>query len=171
MYTSSDIKKKFSTSHIPIEQDKALAPYTTLKIGGKARYFVSAKTENQLYKIISICKQINLPFLLIGKGSNLLISDKGYTGLAILNAADQWQILPESYIPKSVSTYKQISGRVDKQLFENPALAYSDDEAEDVFVRVESGARVQSLIKKLFNSQITGLQWFSGIPAAPGLRP
>jgi UDP-N-acetylmuramate dehydrogenase len=168
MYSFSDIQQKFIRNNIKIEQNKSLALFTTMRIGGSAKYFVRAYSADQLYTIVSISKRNNIPFILIGKGSNLLISDKGFAGLAILNEAKHWEKLSESEIPKQYSPVSRGVGRVDNHILNNPNLNYKDEEEEDVFIRVESGARIQTLIKSLFNHQITGLQWFAGIPATVG---
>ncbi len=68
-----------------IKTDQPLAPYTTLQIGGPARYLYQANDQDQLIDILKFVTQHQLPYLVIGGGSNLLISDKGYDGLVILN--------------------------------------------------------------------------------------
>ncbi len=60
-----------------------LKNYTTFKIGGRAKYFLKAKTKEELIKAIKIAEQKKLPFFILGKGSNLLVSDKGFNGLVI----------------------------------------------------------------------------------------
>jgi UDP-N-acetylmuramate dehydrogenase len=66
-----------------IKKNVPLAKYTTFKIGGKARYFFIAKTKKDLIKAISFAKKLKLPFVVLGGGSNVLVSDKGYKGLVI----------------------------------------------------------------------------------------
>lgn len=58
---------------------------TTLFIGGPAKKFVAVKTEEELLKALQYAKQNNLDHLIIGGGSNLLISDTGFDGLVIKN--------------------------------------------------------------------------------------
>ena len=168
MLTYSDIQKEFNKDRIIIEQDKSLAMFTTMRIGGKAKYLVHAFTKDQLHSIVSISKKYNIPYILIGKGSNLIISDKGFSGLAIINELKQWEILPESEFAPKTAPDKRIIGRVDDRIVDNPNLKYTDAAEKDVFIRVESGSRIQSLLKSLLNQKITGLQWFAGIPATIG---
>jgi len=66
-----------------IQKNISLAKYTTFKIGGKARYFFIAKTKKDLIKAISFAQKSKIPFFILGGGSNLLVSDKGYKGLVI----------------------------------------------------------------------------------------
>lgn len=60
-----------------------LKNYTTFKIGGPAKYFYIAKTKTELVEAIKKAKKIKLPFFILGGGSNLLVSDKGFNGLVI----------------------------------------------------------------------------------------
>ena len=66
-----------------LKQDILLKNYTTFKIGGKAKYFYKAKTKEELIKAVKIAKKNKLPFFILGGGSNLLVSDKGFDGLVI----------------------------------------------------------------------------------------
>jgi UDP-N-acetylmuramate dehydrogenase len=61
----------------------SLKNYTTFKIGGRAKYFFIAKTKKDLIKAVATAKKLKLPFFVLGGGSNLLVSDKGYNGLII----------------------------------------------------------------------------------------
>ena len=60
-----------------------LAEYTTFRIGGPAKYFCAAKNKKDLIEAVFFAKKIKLPFFILGNGSNLLVSDKGYEGLVI----------------------------------------------------------------------------------------
>jgi UDP-N-acetylmuramate dehydrogenase len=168
MHSFSDIIQKFKKNNIKIERDRSLAQYTTIRTGGRAKYLASAFTPDQLHSIISISKRSDLPYILIGKGSNLIISDKGFSGLAILNEAKHWKVLSENENYRQNPPIGKVIRRIDDHILNNPKLIYSDKEEKDVFIRVESGARIQTLMKSLFDHQITGLQWFAGIPATIG---
>ncbi|HUT96231.1 MAG TPA: UDP-N-acetylmuramate dehydrogenase [Candidatus Paceibacterota bacterium] len=65
------------------EKDIELAQYTTFKIGGKADYFYRVKSVDDLIESIKSAKKENLPFFILGSGSNLLVSDEGFRGLVI----------------------------------------------------------------------------------------
>jgi len=60
-----------------------LKDYTTFKIGGPAKYFFIADNEKNLIDVLKYSKKDNLPFFILGGGSNLLVSDKGFDGLVI----------------------------------------------------------------------------------------
>lgn len=60
-----------------------LAQYTTFKIGGPARFFCRVQSEDELMEAVTFAKENFLPIFVLGGGSNLLISDKGFSGLVI----------------------------------------------------------------------------------------
>ncbi|MFH1967788.1 MAG: UDP-N-acetylmuramate dehydrogenase, partial [bacterium] len=60
-----------------------LKGFTSYKIGGQAKYFFIAKNKEDLIRAIKTAKDFKLPIFILGGGSNLLISDKGFNGLAI----------------------------------------------------------------------------------------
>lgn len=68
-----------------VKQDVPLASYTSLGIGGPAKYFIEVKDTETLIKAIKIAQEENIPYLVIGSGSNLLVSDEGFSGLIIKN--------------------------------------------------------------------------------------
>ena len=68
-----------------VRENVPLSQYTTLKVGGRARYFIEVKTMEDLEKAGQFAKQTALPFLVLGGGSNLLISDNGFAGIVIYN--------------------------------------------------------------------------------------
>lgn len=68
-----------------IQENVPLKEYTTLNIGGPARYFIEVFTQEELVEALKFSKEKNLKFLLIGGGSNLLVSDEGFDGLVIKN--------------------------------------------------------------------------------------
>jgi len=64
-------------------ENVSLAEYTTFKIGGPARYFFEAGTRDELIKALKAAQQNNLPFFILGGGSNVLFSDEGFKGMVI----------------------------------------------------------------------------------------
>lgn len=63
--------------------EELLAPYTSFKIGGPADAFCIPRSIKELVDILSFCIVNHLPYFILGKGSNLLISDKGIRALVI----------------------------------------------------------------------------------------
>lgn len=63
--------------------DLPLAPFTTYKLGGPARYFVEAEDVSALEEVGEALRADSLPVLVLGRGSNLLISDAGFPGVVV----------------------------------------------------------------------------------------
>ncbi len=72
-----------------LRADVPLGPLTTLKIGGPADWYYPAQSVDELALAITIARENNLPFTLLGDGSNVLISDLGIRGLVIHNRANR----------------------------------------------------------------------------------
>lgn len=66
-----------------VKENIALAPYTTFRIGGLARYFATVQTTEDLKSALSFAREKTLPVFILGGGSNVLISDEGFSGLVI----------------------------------------------------------------------------------------
>ena len=77
---------------LKIKEKIPLKEYTTFKIGGPARYFFVAKNKEDLKNAILWAKKKKLPFFILGAGSNVLFSDKGFNGLVIKLQNTQYEI-------------------------------------------------------------------------------
>lgn len=60
-----------------IKEDESLSKYTTFKIGGPARVLIEAKSDEEVLKLVSLFDEMKEDYLIIGNGSNLLITDDG----------------------------------------------------------------------------------------------
>jgi len=69
-------------------ENEPLAKYTYFKIGGPARIFFEAKSSEDLILALTSAKKLAIPYMILGGGANVLISDKGFYGLVIKNRAD-----------------------------------------------------------------------------------
>src|SRR5512147_2542521 len=70
-----------------VKENVLLAPYTSARIGGPADIFITADTAPELGRIVKILWKQEMPFTLLGGGSNVLVSDKGIRGVVVLNRA------------------------------------------------------------------------------------
>ena len=66
-----------------IEENKPLAPLTTFGIGGPARWFVEAASEDEIVQATAWARERGLMLFVLGGGSNLLVSDAGFEGLVM----------------------------------------------------------------------------------------
>jgi UDP-N-acetylmuramate dehydrogenase len=64
-------------------EEVPLAPYTTFQIGGPARWFAEALSEDDIAAGIAFAAERKLPLFILGGGSNLLVSDSGFSGLVL----------------------------------------------------------------------------------------
>jgi UDP-N-acetylmuramate dehydrogenase len=66
-----------------IQENISLAPLTTLKVGGRARFLVEARTVEEVREAVGFSRSRKLPLFILGGGSNLVISDDGWPGLVL----------------------------------------------------------------------------------------
>ena len=124
-----------------IRKNIPLAPYTTFKIGGPAKYFYEAKSKEDLIKVIKAAKKAGMPFFILGGGSNILVSDKGFNGLVV-------QVSSFPGLAKRSGAGKfQVSG--------NRIVA-------------DAGALLGKLVDESVKAGLTGLEWAAGIPGTVG---
>lgn len=68
---------------LKIKENCPLAPLTTLKVGGAARFFVEAESETEIAEAVELAKKQNLSLFVLGGGSNIIVSDRGFDGLVL----------------------------------------------------------------------------------------
>ncbi|MEK7596304.1 MAG: UDP-N-acetylmuramate dehydrogenase [Patescibacteria group bacterium] len=76
-------KTEVPASMLAIKENEILANHSTFKIGGPAKYFTVVESKKELIEAIDFAEKRNLPFFVLGEGSNILYRDKGYNGLAV----------------------------------------------------------------------------------------
>ncbi len=121
-----------------ILENVSLAPLTTYLIGGKAKYFTRPKTPGQLLEALDWAEKNKQPVYVLGGGSNILVSDKGYEGLVI---------------------------KLDNQKINKKEWGESKVEL-GVGSGVSLGALVQFC--SATSQFLTGLEWAAGIPGSVG---
>ena len=66
-----------------VKQQEPMSRHTTFRIGGPADFYLCPHSTKEVQEIVEICKEEKLPYFVLGNGSNLLVSDKGYRGVVI----------------------------------------------------------------------------------------
>jgi len=66
-----------------VKRDEPLAPYTWLKLGGPAQYFIEPRTEDELIRVVRLCCEHGISVKILGGGSNLIVRDEGVSGAVI----------------------------------------------------------------------------------------
>lgn len=79
----SNFSNELDKLNLEYQKDAPMKDHTSFKIGGNADYFVSVNNTEELKSLISLCRDKNVPYMLIGNGSNLLVSDDGIRGVVI----------------------------------------------------------------------------------------
>ena len=79
------IENKFCTclGSDNVYRNEPMKKHTTFRIGGPADYYLCPHSAKEIQKVVEICREEKLPYFILGNGSNLLVSDKGYRGAVI----------------------------------------------------------------------------------------
>jgi UDP-N-acetylmuramate dehydrogenase len=78
---------------VTLLEDVPLAPYTTLGVGGPARWFAETAIEAEVLAAVHFARAQHVPYFILGGGSNLLVSDEGFPGVVIRIAASTPELL------------------------------------------------------------------------------
>jgi UDP-N-acetylmuramate dehydrogenase len=126
---------------IEIRENVPLAPLTTFKIGGNARYFIDASNVEDVRDAIKWAKEKSTRFVVLAGGSNVLIADEGFDGLIIRMAGTSFEFTKDG-----------------------PS---SGDERRTV-LRTDAGANLLSLIHVASKRGFGGWEKLAGIPGSIG---
>lgn len=154
--------------------NESLSKHTILKIGGPADIYYEAKTSEDFIKAVNEARKLKIPVTMLGKGTNVLISDEGIRGLTLVNCSDKIEILGKE--SKEVGLSKVVKPDFrwesdDKRgtfKYEFKDLDYDESNKPRVRVKMDSGVLLPKAINYLLDRGITGLQWFAGIPGTIG---
>jgi UDP-N-acetylmuramate dehydrogenase len=76
----------------PLLPDEPLSKHTSFRIGGPADFLAVAENEEELCGWVSLARELGQPYLVIGKGTNLLVADGGFRGLIIENRCSTYTV-------------------------------------------------------------------------------
>src|SRR5207245_2146642 len=80
----------------PVKTDEPLSRHTTLHVGGPADLFLTVSEIEQLSRAVNLARKAQMPTFILGAGSNILVSDKGFRGLVIQNRCEASKIDDEA---------------------------------------------------------------------------
>jgi len=141
----SDFKKLLITTFAgKVKINELLADHTTFKIGGPADFFIEVKTKEEMIKAINLAKEFKMPFFILGGGSNILVSDRGFRGLVIKNRIEGIKILG----------YEGGGGK--------------KCEVRKVKIKVGSGTTINHLVRFTISEGLEGIEDFLGLPGTVG---
>jgi len=134
---------KLSELPIPnLQRSVPLANYTTMRVGGPADALVIAETSEELAGIVTVLWKTEMPFIILGGGSNVLVSDAGIRGVVVINRGRPG----EGYRFEETGT----------------------PEAEFPSVLAETGVNFSALARQAAQRGFGGLEWAAGIPGTVG---
>lgn len=128
-------------------RNEMMANHTTLKIGGPADYFVTVNTEGQLLIVLGMMERENIPYYIVGNGSNILVSDKGFRGVIIRLAGD----------------FKNI-----KCVFSEKEEVIDDRAVQTAIINAGGGCMLSQVATVALENDLTGLEFAAGIPGTIG---
>ncbi len=131
---------------VEMQENIALAQYTTLGIGGPARWFAQAQSEADIIEAVTFASSQNLPLFVLGGGSNLLVADAGFPGV-VLHVGLRG-LRHEEDGTKAISS-------------SNP----------DVIFTVAAGEEWDSFVATTVAEDCAGVECLSGIPGTVGGTP
>ncbi len=123
------------------EENKPLAPFTTFGIGGPARWFVAAESEDEIAEAAAWAGEHGHPLFVLGGGSNLLVSDEGFNGLVL-----------------------QVSLR-------GITRPDSPDESGQIVCQAAAGEDWDGFVERAVGDNCAGIECLAGIPGTVGGTP
>lgn len=151
-----------------LKLNEDLAKYTTIGIGGPAKYFFQTNSVDDLKKTISLADNYNIKIFILGNGSNIIVSDQGFDGLVIKPNLKDFEIInnPQFLNLSQIKSRHQFVDQSENSKLDIPN-SFSDQD-EKIQIKAGSSWKLSELIGKLNQEKITGLEWFSGIPGSIG---
>lgn len=138
-----------------VSEHEPLARYTSLGVGGSARWLAQPRTPDELADVLRACARANVPVRVLGLGANLLVTDEGVDGMVIRLTAPAFR-------------------GVDWGGWDAPQIARDGrgqrqyDDASPVRIRAGGGMDMNRLARDSVRLGLSGLECMAGIPGALG---
>jgi len=143
-----DKRQKKELSKLGVEGvrfDCSMAQHTTFRVGGAAESLYEAKDAENLRRVIAFLNREKIPYIVVGKGSNLLVKDEGLEGVVIL-----------------------LRGPLASMAQENTDPPVSNLRTHDMTVHAGAGLPIADLLIHCRDSGYGGLEFLAGIPGTVG---
>ncbi|MEA3055015.1 MAG: UDP-N-acetylmuramate dehydrogenase, partial [Actinomycetota bacterium] len=124
-----------------IERDVPLGPLTTYRVGGPARWFARVESVDDLREVSELVRARSLPTLVVGKGSNLLVADAGFGGVAVVLGDAFAEVVMEGE---------------------------GGTEGATAIVRAGGATPLPVLARRTAAAGLRGLEWAVGVPGSVG---
>jgi len=130
-----------------VKVDEPMSRHTSYHVGGPADLYLMVDSREGLVEAVSLATELGVPTLVIGGGSNLLVSDRGIRGLVIENRSRRWDHLGERQPPPWWDV---------------------DLGCVPHAVRMEGGMSLPRIARLTADLGLAGLEWAAGIPGTVG---
>ena len=94
-----------------IRRHEPLAKKTTLRVGGPADWYIEPASEDDLAMTLAFCWEQQLPFFILGRGSNLLVKDGGFRGVAICLSRPFFSGVQVTGLPRIAAVRARVAAR------------------------------------------------------------
>lgn len=130
--------------------NERLNRYVSFRIGGPADLLFKALSTQDIINAVQVAKYYQIPYIIIGGGTNILVGDKGFRGLVIKNETSKIQTI-------GIRVKKLRNGGSDIKI-----------EEKDVYIEAESGVSLNRLVRYTIDQGLSGLEAFLGQPGTIG---
>lgn len=141
------LEEEFGQGRVKV--DEPLSRHTTFQIGGPADFYFEANTVEELIEAVKVAEELKIPYFILGGGSNLLASDKGFRGLVIKNKSSRIKIL-------------KVRGKI------GMGMGGTKMDVKDVLVEADAGVPFNQLVRFTLEEGLAGLEEFLGLPGTVG---
>lgn len=136
-----------------VKVQEPMALHTTFRIGGPADYYVTPATAEQAAAVLRLCREEQMPAIIVGNGSNLLVRDRGIRGVVLAFGG-------------SSGRRESAGAEGDRRLPDVPGLY--EVRIEDRRVRAGAGVLLSTLAVRTAAAGLGGLEYAGGIPGTLG---
>lgn len=134
---------------VKIKLNEPMARHTTFKIGGPAEYYLEVDKIGDLIKAVNMAQKLNIPFFILGGGSNIIVSDKGVKAFVIKNNCRRFEVM-------------SMIGKVKK------GTSGFGIDVDWVLVFAEGGVIMNQLVRYCIEQGLSGLEYQLGLPGTVG---
>jgi len=151
-----------------LEENKPLAPFTTFGIGGRARWFAQAATEDEIVEATAWARERGLRLFVLGGGSNLLVADAGFDGLVLKVGLRGIAVAPDEGQDYRSSRIPEVHPSGAKAPINSGGM---DVRAEALTYQAAAGEDWDGFVERVVNDNCAGVECLAGIPGTVGGTP
>ena len=137
-----------------LQEHVSLAPYTSARIGGPADALLSVTSADELAGTVARLWELDIPYVILGGGSNMLVSDRGVRGVVVLNRAKGVR-----FDPGPLSQGHRLRDGV---------RSTGAGKGSRPKVRAEAGVVIANLARRTASHGLAGIEWAAAVPGTIG---